>query len=290
VRIDGVEADLVSRAMTAATALAGTLGLPVDDVVVLHSSNKLSLRLLPCDVVARVAVGGRAVAALEVELARQLAAAASPVAAFAPGVEPRLHERDGFTVTFWTYHESLVPGLDAPATYAGALHRLHAGLRTVDIEMPHFLDRVAEAERLVTDGHQTPTLPEAGRHLLLSTLQDARDRIRGRGAAEQLLHGEPHPGNVLHTTGGPIFIDFETCCRGPVEFDVAHVPDEVSAHYPDLDPVLLAECRRLVLAMVAAWRWDVRDEFPDGPRHGRDILAILGDGPPWPALGPLTAP
>ena len=285
-----MEVGLVSRAMTAATGLAQALGLPVDDVVVLHSSNKLALRLLPCDVVARVAVGGHAVAALEVELARQLAAAASPVAALAPGVEPRLHERDGFTVTFWTFYESVVPGLDAAATYADALHRLHAGLRGVDIETPHFLDRVAEAERLVADQQQTPTLAAADRRLLLSTLQDARERIRSRGADEQLLHGEPHPGNVLHTTDGPLFIDFETCCRGPVEFDVAHVPDEVSAHYPDLDSVLLAECRRLVLAMVAAWRWDVRDEFPHGPRHGRDILAILRDGPPWPALGPLTAP
>jgi hypothetical protein len=44
-----------------------------------------------------------------------------------------------------------------------------------------------------------------------------------------------------------------------------------------------------VLAMVAAWRWDIRDEFPDGHRHGRDILALLRQGPPWPALGPLAA-
>jgi hypothetical protein len=290
VRIDGVEAELVSRAMTAAAVLAGRLGLAVDDVVVLHSSNTLALRLLPCDVVARVAVGGQAVAALEVEVARQLTAVAGPVAALAPGVEPRPHDRDGFTVTFWTYYESVVPGPDAPARYADALHRLHAGLRTFDIETPHVLDRVAGAERLVADRHRSPTLAETDRHLLLSTLEDARARISARGTAEQLLHGEPHPGNLLHTTVGPLFIDLETCCRGPVEFDVAHVPDEVSPHYPDLDDVLLAECRRLVLAMVAAWRWDVRDEFPHGPRHGRDILAILRHGPPWLALGPLTAP
>jgi hypothetical protein len=45
---------------------------------------------------------------------------------------------------------------------------------------------------------------------------------------------------------------FETCCRGPVEFDLAHVPEKVSARYPNVDQVLLAECQRLVLAMVAA--------------------------------------
>ena len=109
------------------------------------------------------------------------------------------------------------------------------------------------------------------------------------GAPEQLLHGEPHSDNVLNAHDGPRFIDFETCCRGPVEFDVAHVPDEVSAYYPALNGPLLQMCRRLVLAMVAAWRWDVRDEFPDGIRHGQEILTILREGPPWPALGPLAA-
>ena len=133
-----MEAELVSRAMAAATALAAGLGLQVDDVVMVHNSNKIALRLLPCDVLARVAVRGRAVAALEVELARRLAATASPVAALEPRVKPRIYERDGFTVTFWTYYEPVAPGPDSPATYADALHRLHSGLRRVDIETPHF--------------------------------------------------------------------------------------------------------------------------------------------------------
>ncbi|MFE1199320.1 phosphotransferase family protein [Streptomyces olivaceoviridis] len=56
-----------------------------------------------------------------------------------------------------------------------------------------------------------------------------RRAIDDRGAVEQLLHGEPHPGNVLSTKNGPLFIDLETCCRGPVEFGLAHVPEAVRA-------------------------------------------------------------
>jgi hypothetical protein len=56
-----VEAELVSRAMAAATALAGELHLRVDDAVVIHNSNKLALRLLPCGVLARVALAGQEV-------------------------------------------------------------------------------------------------------------------------------------------------------------------------------------------------------------------------------------
>ena len=275
--------------MAAATALAAELHLRVDDAVVIHNSNKLALRLLPCGVLARVALAGQEAAALEVELALRLAGTASPVAALEPRVEPRVYERDGFAVTVWTYYEAVAPDLGLPGAYADVLQRLHTGMRSVEIATPHFLDRAAEAERLVTDRDETPALAEADRHLLLSTLQGARERIRNRGAAEQLLHGEPHPGNLLSTCDGLLFIDFETCCRGPIEFDVAHVPEEVSARYPNVDQVLLAECRRLVLAMVAAWRWDIRDGFPDGHQHGRDILSLLRQGPPWPALGTLAA-
>ena len=275
--------------MAAAKALAEDLDLRVDDVVVIHDSNKLALRLLPCDLFARVALTGQEVAAFEVELAQRLVATASPVAELEPRIEQRIYERDGFTVTWWTHYESVAPKLDQPGAYADALHRLHTGMRSVEVATPHFLDRAAEAERLVAHRHETPALPEADRHLLLGTLQGARERICSRGAAEQLLHGEPHPGNLLSTQRGLLFIDLETCCRGPIEFDVAHVPHEVSALYPDLDHVLLAECRRLALAMVAAWRWDVRDDFPQGRQHGRDILTLLRQGPPWPVPGALVA-
>ncbi len=284
-----MEAEFVSRAMAAATSLAVALGLLVDDAVVIHNSNKLAVRLLPCDVFARVALAGQEVFAFELQLAQRLAAAPSRVAALEPRVEPRVYEDDGFAVTLWTYYEAVTSDQVSPAEYADTLHRLHAGMRSVEIVTPHFMDRVAQAVRLVADRDETPALAEADRDLLLSTLHGARRKIHSRGAVEQLLHGEPHPGNIVGAQDGPLFIDFETCCRGPIEFDVAHVPDEVSAHYPDIDQVMLQECRRLVLAMVAAWRWDARDEFPNGHQHGRDILTLLREGPPWPALGPLAA-
>ena len=40
-----------------------------------------------------------------------------------------------------------------------------------------------------------------------------------------------------------MFIDFETCCRGPVEFDLAHVPEAVCEAYSGADPELIQESR-----------------------------------------------
>ena len=275
-----MEASEVSRAVAAVTSIAEGLGLPVDGVSVLHNSNKLALRLSPCDVFARVAPAGQELAQFEVELALLLAEAGGPVAALEPRVTPRGYERDGFEVTLWTYYEP-VPSHISAAGYANALKRLHAGMRMVDVPAPHFTDRVADVPGHVAS---TPALADADRHLLSSTLRDLGRAVQDRDAPEQLLHGEPHPGNVLNTKIGPLFIDLETCCRGPVEFDLAHVPAAVSEQYPDADQALLQDCRGLVLAVVAKHRCDPGDQFPDGQRALRNLLGALRSGPPWPAL------
>jgi hypothetical protein len=263
------------RAVAAAMSIASSLGLAADDAIVLQDSNKLALRLLPCDVLARVAYVEHQVAQFEIEIAQRLAASGSPVGALEPRVEPRVYERDGFVVTLWTYYETASPQAVSPADYASALERLHAGLREVDIPAPRFTDRVEEAQQLVASRDLTPELADADRELLDGTLRGLRRVIGDRGAAEQLLHGEPHPGNVLATKSGLLFIDLETCCRGPVEFDLAHAPVEVSAHYPDVNQGLLRECRILVLAMIATWRWDPGDQLPNGRQLGTEWLSQM---------------
>ncbi|MFE9453919.1 phosphotransferase enzyme family protein [Streptomyces sp. NPDC006739] len=270
-----MQASEVPRAVAAAMSTASSLGLTADDAIVLHDSNKLTLRLLPCDVLARVAPVAHQVARFEIEIARRLAASGCPVAAVEPRVEPRVHERDGFVVTFWTYYEPVPPHEVPAAGYADALERLHAGMRRLDVPVPHFTDRVEQAQRLLANRDHTPALADADRELLSGTLRNLTRRIGERGGAEQVLHGEPHPGNLLTTKNGPLFIDFETCCRGPVEFDLAHAPEEVGEHCPGADPDVLRECRILVLAMITTWRWDRGDQFPDGRRLGTQWLGRI---------------
>jgi hypothetical protein len=273
-----MQASEVPRAMAAAMATASSLDLTADDVIVLHDSNKLTLRLLPCDVLARMAPGAPGalqVAQFEVELAQRLAASGCPVAALERRVDPRVYERDGFVVTLWTYYEPATPQDVSPAAYARALERLHAGMRQLDIPTPHFTDRVEQAQQLVASRDHTPALAEADREVLGDTLRRLRRVIGDHGAAEQLLHGEPHPGNVLATKNGLVFIDFETCCRGPVEFDLAHAPEEVSEHYPGVNQDLLRECRILVLAMITTWRWDRGDQLPNGRQLGTEWLSQI---------------
>jgi Ser/Thr protein kinase RdoA (MazF antagonist) len=264
-------------------SIASALGLAVDDAIVLNDSNRLILRLMPCDVVARVAPIAYGDAQLEVEVVQRLAKTESPVAALEPRVAPRVHERDGFAITLWTYYEPAASRELPPAEYAHALERLHAGMRQIDLTTPHFMDRVADTQQWVASREVTPELPGADRELLANTLRRLRRAIGDRGAAEQLLHGEPHPWNVLTTKDGPLFIDFENAVRGPVEFDLAWVPKEVSEHYPNADQELVGDCRGLMLAIIAAHRWRRDDQHPSGPQRA-EWLSAFRQGPPWPAL------
>ncbi len=193
------------RAVDAATSTALALDLAVDDAIVLQDANRLVLRLMPCDVVARVApVAYQASAETAVELAQRLAETDSPVAALEPRVVPRVYVRDSFVIDMWTYYEYM-PSRELPrADYVQALERLHAGLRQIDVTTPHFMDRVADTQQDVASRDITPALADADRELLDYTLRTLRRAIGDRGAAEQLLHGEPHPWNVLGTRNGPL--------------------------------------------------------------------------------------
>ncbi len=177
-----MKASDVPRAVTASVSTAAALDLTVNDAIVLHDSNKLSLRLLPCDVLARVAPVANQVAQFEIELAQRLALSGSPVAAIEPRVEPRVYERDGFVVTLWTYYEPVTPRDVSPADYATALERLHAGMREVDVPTPHFTDRVEQAQQLVASRDHTPALADADREVLGDTLRSLRRVIGERGS------------------------------------------------------------------------------------------------------------
>ncbi|MFD3893866.1 aminoglycoside phosphotransferase family protein [Streptomyces cellulosae] len=261
-----MEPSELRRAVAAGRATASELGLQVGEAVVVHNSDRVALRLLPCDVLARVAPPGHlADSEFEVEVARRLAAVDAPVAELDPRVEPRVFVRDGFAVSLWTYYESLGAEI-APADYADAFRRHHAALRRVDLDAPHFTDRVAAALREVNDRERSPELTDDDRAFLSDTLGGLSAAISGGKAGDQLLHGEPHPGNLLNTRRGPLFVDLATCCRGPVEFDLAHAPEEVAEHYEGADHDLIHRCRALNWALFSAWRWRRDDQMPDRAR------------------------
>jgi hypothetical protein len=176
-------------------------------------------------------------------------------------------------------------------------------MRAVEIVAPHFTDRVAEAQHVVASHEHSLALAEVDRELLSDTLGGLRRAIGDRCAAEQLLHGEPHPGNVFNTRNGLVlFIDLETCCSDPVEFAFAHVPEPeaVSSATRTLTARSSATAEGSCLPWSASWRWDLEDQMSEGrqvgtnssvpsakARHGRRLMSreltgdILTPGRDW---------
>ena len=252
------------------------LGLPVDRADLVHNSNRIALRLAPCDVLARVGpLSYRDGLDYEVAIAGALGGTDCPIARLDPRVEPRVYDCDGFAVTLWEYHQPVPPVAIGPDEYADTLQRMHAAMATIEPPSRHFTDRVDDALRDVGDRGLSPELSQVDRDLLQSTLEQVTSMICSAVPTEQLLHGEPHPGNLLRTSRGLLLIDLETCCRGPVEFDVAHAPDEVDDLYPGLDAELLRLCRILMQAMITAWRWRDDDEFPNRDYWRTENVRVL---------------
>jgi hypothetical protein len=51
------------------------------------------------------------------------------------------------------------------------------------------------------------------------------------------LDGSPRAGNRLPSADGPVLLDFETACVGPIEWDLAALGDDALAYLPDADPI-----------------------------------------------------
>lgn len=274
-----------SAAIEAGRRVAAAEGLDAARALVLQDSNRLTVHLQPCDVVARIAPpSARSGAEREVAVAQRLAAVGAPIAPLDPRVAPQVHDADGFAVTLWEYCRPVPPAdFDAPE-YAEALALLHHGMR-VAAAIPglgHVTDRVAEAQGLLDDPANPSPIPPQDRDFVRMTLRDIARAVSTCGAPEQVVHGEPHPGNAIRTDGGLVFVDLETCCRGPVEFDVAHAtivdgapPTEVARLYPGADVDLVHDCWRLSLALAIAWRFEPGDDLPDGVARARGWVRQL---------------
>lgn len=97
------------------------------------------------------------------------------------------------------------------------------------------LDRARSA---LFDDRLIVALPQADRRFLRSAFDAMLTELEEHALAERALHGEPHDGNYLHTTFGLRWIDFESTCNEPLEWDLAFLSDDVCAAFRDRPPTV----------------------------------------------------
>ncbi|MEY3214307.1 MAG: hypothetical protein RIT28_4788 [Pseudomonadota bacterium] len=241
-----------ARAVDAAATIARRLGLDVSAPVVLHDVFSVVVHLAPSPVVARVPVVTPPWITLAQRVVRQqreldavawLHAAGLPVVAPSPLVPRAPAQHDGLSVTFWELAEVTADhapyndaGVEATATLHAALRGMPTGglglLSPAQLDLPTLLAALREAPGPLTEADLAHL---AGDWAALAPHLASPDALRAAlpGVSLQAIHGDAPQYNVIQTTTGPRFADFEDVCLGPIEWDLAGLPPDALAAYDD---------------------------------------------------------
>jgi Ser/Thr protein kinase RdoA (MazF antagonist) len=256
------------RACDAALAVAADLGIHAQTSTILQDWNNTIIRLDPAAIVAKVGTShfrDVALESLERELtvARHLAARNAPIVRPAEHVPAGPHRSRGLTLTLWQYVEAVRGGAPRPLDTATAIKVVHKALTDFDGQLPCFTAELNDAEELLQP-HRSPALSPADRRFLLGVVRELKLALpTGSELQWRPLHGSPHDANWLQAPTGPLLLDFETACQGPVEWDLAALVDEALALFPSVDRDLIRTLRRMRSVCVAAKCWVAPERAPE---------------------------
>jgi hypothetical protein len=246
-------------AICAAVQVAREHGLVVADPFPLRSTNNVVAWLRPSGIVAKVGVGRNARLGLELEVALALSALGAPVVSPATELPAVVHSRGGLDITFWRYHPQPPEVCIEARDTLKALRQLHQALERMSLLracLPSYM-RDLEIARGLLDGPGLPALGTADNELLALTFDRLQGEVEALAPAHVVLHGSPHAYNVLIVEGAPRFIDFETVCTGPVEWDLVHVErdDDEELRSATVCAKLCQTLADLASVTTAIWCW-----------------------------------
>jgi Ser/Thr protein kinase RdoA (MazF antagonist) len=101
----------------------------------------------------------------------------------------------------------------------------------------------------------SPELSLADRQFLRQVYEHLSKRLHTFDYSCVPVHTEIHSGNVMWVNKDPILIDFESCCRGPLELDFLFFSEKNLLDCPDLDKQLMEILSHLRSLRVAVWCW-----------------------------------
>ena len=213
------------RALRAACEVARHHGLSCDQPTVLREFSNVLIHLRPAPVVARIPAvtatirQGDAWLAREVAIASHLAAAGAPVVPPSRELPPGPHHRDGLIVSFWTYVEDRPEPAD-PHTAGRALRECHDALGDFDFPLPR-LGGVIESEAILSRLIDDNALAPSDAAMLRRVATRVNTELERWQPPLRPLHGDAHLLNVLNTTRGPLWADWEDTFLGPLAWDLA---------------------------------------------------------------------
>jgi len=161
-------------------------------------------------------------------LAREVAvgafAAARTDVVVAPSdiLPPGPHEQDGLWMTMWKFVSHDAQALPPEPRQLGcSLRRLHAVLADFQGDLAALSETRDWLKRLLAELRSSPLLTRQDIHWLRSELDALTPTVFESSLPTQALHGDISMSNLLRTESGPVWIDLEDVCAGPVAWDIA---------------------------------------------------------------------
>ncbi len=205
----------------AATETAIAHGITPDRCDILQNGSTLVLRLTET-LVARVVQDvdgprqGTEWFARENAIAHHLTENGAPVIPLHPDLPPGPHEHLGYPMNFWQF----VTRVDAepdPREIGRTLHQCHGIMRRFAVPLPK-LAILTESLAILQDRELFPTATQQMLRDHLTRSIEVLNRY-----PHQALHGDAHMGNLMNTTRGLLWTDWEDTFAGPIEWDVASI-------------------------------------------------------------------
>jgi aminoglycoside phosphotransferase (APT) family kinase protein len=266
----------VESAIHEVEELAAELGLASTKPSIVADRSNLVLALGGA-VVARVAMAtslvrvGTAWLRREIEVTTHLAAEGARVTRPSTLVAPGPHERGGFIISFWEREDVVAERAD-PAEAGASLREIHRLLARYTGDLPTW-GGFEEARQVLDRARRSGLVDPAGLRRLDAAWAVAERIVEGaraRSASFQPVHGDAHIGNVLATSRGAVWADWEDAFVGPVEIDLACLRSKAD---------LFGEEREDIDAMTAAYGGGVNVELVRDLGLVRNVQVI-----PWLAV------
>ena len=299
--------DRTRRAVRAAVDAARELGLHVDRGTVLHDVFSVVVHLEPAPVVARIPVVLTASVVPERQAARQqreldvvawLDERGVPVVPPSPLVPRSPVRRDDFPMTFWELADVAADHEPYSGVAITKSAELHAGLRGYRAPLPFLAPFNEAAPGMFAALEESQLLSSAdvdrarAEYAALRTelCDPAAFAARHPGVTVQAVQGDGPSHNVIRTTSGIKFSDFEDVSLGPVEWDLAMMGPEAVAEY-DAAAVRLGlrptdpQVQRLMDTARALQFVSCVTLVPQLPILADGLASVIAD---WRASPPLT--
>ena len=251
----------LTRELEAAAAAAAEAGLGAVTPELLHLGNHTSVRLRPWPIVARIASGTSFDLSAEsinqeLAVARHLASRDAPAVRPAPGISPGPYLADDCAVTLWEFVDGRpVVSQDDQFIAAASLGRIHAALFDIEVELPNYIQKIQSCDAILSNPAEAPSLALNDRRFLGSLYEILLEKLDRAEMVRQPLHGDPHLGNVLINGSVAIWMDLESACIGPVEWDIASLPSATWPMFSAINTDLAELLSNVHSLCVAVWCW-----------------------------------